>query len=204
MVAGLNWRSSQSTVLETPFVDGRGLTVCSRRWLAHVCHAMLESGRNTFVAMRLSSVLGVSLPYSVVMREIKLPQELNVGEGYGWISWSVRGIYEGYVGWFDANPVSMYAESPESVYPELVAIAGGADKVIEQAQPLLEQGELVKALRLAEAALWADPHNRTALELRLEALSQLRQNSSNLNESGWLNFGIRQTQRRLEQTEAAR
>ena len=138
-----------------------------------------------------------------LMREIRLPQELNVGEGYGWISWSVRGIYEGYVGWFDANPVSMYAESPESVYPELVAMAGGADKVIEQAQPLLEQGELVKALRLAEAALLADPHNRSALELRLTVLSQLRQDSSNLNESGWLNFGIRQTQRRLEQVEAA-
>ena len=82
-------------------------------------------------------------------------------------------------------------------------MAGGADKVIEQAQPLLEQGELVKALRLAEAALLADPHNRTALDLRLTALSQLRQDSSNLNESGWLNFGIRQTQKRLEQVEAA-
>ena len=138
-----------------------------------------------------------------LMREIKLPQELNVGEGYGWISWSVRGIYEGYVGWFDANPVSMYAESPESVYPELVAMAGGADKVIEQAQPLLEQGELVKALRLAEAALWADPYSRTALELRLTALSELRQASGNLNESGWLNFGIRQTQQRLEQLDVA-
>ena len=93
----------------------------------------------------------------------------------------------------------MYAESPESVYPELVAMAGGADKVIEQAQPLLEQGKPVKALRLAEAALRLDPNNRSALELRLAALSQLRQASGNLNESGWLNSGIRATQLKLEQ-----
>ena len=36
-----------------------------------------------------------------LMREIKLPAELDVGETYGKVSWSVRGIYEGYVGWFD-------------------------------------------------------------------------------------------------------
>lgn len=167
--------------------------------------AALTQYRDAIQYVHDQTVIGMNQGKDVysLMREIKLPQELNVGEGYGWISWSVRGIYEGYVGWFDANPVSMYAESPESVYPELVAMAGGADKVIEQAQPLLEQGELVKALRLAEAALWADPYSRTALELRLTALSELRQASGNLNESGWLNFGIRQTQQRLEQLDVA-
>ena len=167
--------------------------------------AALTQYRDAIQYVHDQTVIGMNQGTDVysLMREIKLPQELNVGEGYGWISWSVRGIYEGYVGWFDANPVSMYAESPESVYPELVAMAGGADKVIEQAQPLLEQGELVKALRLAEAALWADPYSRTALELRLTALSELRQASGNLNESSWLNFGIRQTQQRLEQLDVA-
>ena len=167
--------------------------------------AALTQYRDAIQYVHDQTVVGMNQGKDVytLMREVKLPQELNVGEGYGWISWSVRGIYEGYVGWFDANPVSMYAESPESVYPELVAMAGGADKVIKQAQPLLERGELVKALRLAEAALLADPHNRTALELRLTVLGQLRQDSSNLNESGWLNFGIRQTQRRLEQVDVA-
>lgn len=167
--------------------------------------AALTQYRDAIQYVHDQTVIGMNQGKDVysLMREIKLPQELNVGEGYGWISWSVRGIYEGYVGWFDANPVSMYAESPESVYPQLVAMAGGAHKVIEQAQPLLEQGELVKALRLAEAALWADPQNNTALEFRLAVLNQLRQDSSNLNESGWLNFGIRQTQRRLEQVVTA-
>ena len=47
-----------------------------------------------------------------LMREIKLPAELDIGETYGKVSWSVRGIYEGYVGWFDLNPATMYAASP--------------------------------------------------------------------------------------------
>ncbi|HTG13895.1 MAG TPA: MBL fold metallo-hydrolase, partial [Blastocatellia bacterium] len=41
-----------------------------------------------------------------LMREIKLPPALEVGESYGKLSWSIRGIYEGYIGWFDLNPAT--------------------------------------------------------------------------------------------------
>jgi alkyl sulfatase BDS1-like metallo-beta-lactamase superfamily hydrolase len=132
-----------------------------------------------------------------LMREIKLPDDLNVGESYGWVSWSVRGIFEGYKGWFDGNPVTMYDQSPESVYKDLVSLSGGADKVVTLAGPLLENGDTVKALRLVEAALVAEPNNRAVLELRLKVLTMLRKNASNLNESGWLDFGIKQTQQKL-------
>ena len=38
-----------------------------------------------------------------LMKTIKLPPELEIGEGYGAVAWTVRGIYEGYLGWFDEN-----------------------------------------------------------------------------------------------------
>src|SRR4029077_15898050 len=60
-----------------------------------------------------------------LMREIKLPPQLDIGETYGKVAWSVRGIYEGYVGWFDLNPASMYAASPNAADGELVELAGG-------------------------------------------------------------------------------
>ena len=41
-----------------------------------------------------------------LMREVRLPPELDVGESYGKLSWSVRGIYEGYAGWFDLDPAA--------------------------------------------------------------------------------------------------
>ena len=34
------------------------------------------------------------------MREIALPEELTIGEGYGRLSWCVRAIWENYLGWF--------------------------------------------------------------------------------------------------------
>jgi alkyl sulfatase BDS1-like metallo-beta-lactamase superfamily hydrolase len=60
-----------------------------------------------------------------LMREIKLPPELNVGESYGNVIWTIRGIYDGYVGWFDMNPATMYALPPSAVYPQVVKLAGG-------------------------------------------------------------------------------
>ena len=38
-----------------------------------------------------------------LMREIKLPASFDMTESFGKVSWSVRGIYDGYAGWFDMN-----------------------------------------------------------------------------------------------------
>ena len=132
-----------------------------------------------------------------LMREIKLPAELDVGEAYGWVSWSVRGIYEGYMGWFDGDPVNMYAQSPQSIYADLVVLAGGAEKVVALAQQTLDTGDGVKALLLIEAALDAEPDNRIVQAMRLQILTALRKASGNLNESGWLNHGIKQSKRKM-------
>ena len=35
-----------------------------------------------------------------LMREVRLPAELRVGEGYGTVAWGVRTIWETYMGWF--------------------------------------------------------------------------------------------------------
>jgi alkyl sulfatase BDS1-like metallo-beta-lactamase superfamily hydrolase len=43
-----------------------------------------------------------------LMQEIKLPKSFDLTESFGKVSWSVRGIYDGYAGWFDMNPSTMY------------------------------------------------------------------------------------------------
>ena len=132
-----------------------------------------------------------------LMREVRLPPELEVGEAYGTIAWSVRGIYEGYAGWFDGNPATMYAVPPAAVRPELVRMAGGAAAVAARARELLAAGSVLEALHLADAALAADPGQRSALEARLAALAALEARATNSNELGWLRFGIGETRRQL-------
>ena len=52
-----------------------------------------------------------------LMQEIKLPAKYDLSEVFGKVSWSVRGIYDGYAGWFDTDPASLYQLPPASVYP---------------------------------------------------------------------------------------
>ena len=132
-----------------------------------------------------------------LMREIKLPAALDVGESYGKLSWSIRGIYEGYAGWFDLNPVTMYEVPSSSVHADLVRLAGGAGAIVKLAMERVEGGRAVEALHLIEAALAADPDSRPALEVRLKALHFLRDRSRNSNERGWLDYSIGVTKGKL-------
>ena len=133
-----------------------------------------------------------------LMREIKLPENLNVGEGYGKLTWSIRGIYEGYAGWFDMNPATMYQAPPSSPYADLVKLAGGPDPVVARALEVLQKGQAAEALRLTDAALAANAAHRGALEARLKALEYLQAQSKNSNERGWLEFSIRETKAKLK------
>jgi len=132
-----------------------------------------------------------------LMREIKLPADLDVGDSYGKVSWSVRGIYEGYVGWFDLNPATMYEAPASSVYPDVVRLAGGPDAVIKLALEKIQSDKIVEALHLTDIALAADAGNRKALEARLKALEVLRDRCRNTNERGWLDYSIRVTKGKL-------
>jgi len=37
-------------------------------------------------------------------QEIKLPSNYDLTQVFEKVSWSVRGIYDGYAGWYDGNP----------------------------------------------------------------------------------------------------
>ncbi len=132
-----------------------------------------------------------------LMREIHLPSALDVGESYGKLSWSIRGIYEGYVGWFDLKPETMYEQAASSVYPDLVKMAGGADAVAKLAMERVAANKPVEALHLTSIALAADPLNRAAIEARLKALELLRDQCRNSNERGWLDYSITTTKNKL-------
>ena len=103
-----------------------------------------------------------------LMREIKLPANLEVGEGYGQLTWSIRGIYEGYAGWFDGNPATMYESPASSAFPDLVKLAGGPGPVADLAMERVKgefQANTWKAfwLTAVEGASTADAAKKTGL-----------------------------------------
>jgi alkyl sulfatase BDS1-like metallo-beta-lactamase superfamily hydrolase len=122
-----------------------------------------------------------------LMREVALPPELEVGEGYGKVSWSVRAIWETYAGWFHhRSTTELYPTPVREVYADLVELAGGAGPLAERARARLEAGEPVEAIHLAEVALAAEPAHHGALGASLAAHEQLASQSGNFWLSSWL------------------
>ncbi len=132
-----------------------------------------------------------------LMREIKLPAGSDLTESFGKVSWAVRGIYDGYAGWFDMNPSTMYELPPSSVYPDLVKLAGGAEPLVRLALEKLQAGNPVEALHLTDVVLASEQNNNAALGARLKALDYLRERCENYVEAGWLDYGIRTTKEKL-------
>lgn len=156
--------------------------------------------RDAILYVHDKTVLGMNQGKDVhtLMAEISLPSDLDIGEGYGRISWSVRGIYENYMGWFDGNPTSMFSTPVDDAYPQLVELAGGAEAVAMLAEAQIESGDLELALHSADIALRAEPKNTRALQARLAAFKALLAASDNSNEAGWLGFGVRESQAALD------
>jgi len=125
-----------------------------------------------------------------LMQEIKLPASYDLSQVFGKVSWSVRGIYDGYAGWYDMNPASMYEVPPTSVYSDLVKLAGGPEPIAHLASEKLDAGKPVEALHLTDIVLAYDQNNSAALNARIKALEYLRQRCENFVEQGWLEFGI--------------
>ena len=158
----------------------------------------LTQYRDAILFVHDATVKGMNegIDVATLMREVKLPPALDLGESYGKLSWSVRGIYEGYAGWFDGNPSSMYGVPSES-YAEIVQLAGGPDAVAKRALALVDT-DPVRALRLTDMSLAVNAAHRSSLEARLKALRALDARSDNSNERGWLQSDIRSIQARLK------
>jgi alkyl sulfatase BDS1-like metallo-beta-lactamase superfamily hydrolase len=121
-----------------------------------------------------------------LMREIALPPELEVGEGYGMVRWNVRAIWENYAGWFHhRSTTELYPTGPESISADLVELAG-ANTIVERARALLAQGKPLQAIRLAEIVNHVEPQNEEARAVLTTAHEQLLIESTNFWESAWL------------------
>jgi len=132
-----------------------------------------------------------------VMQTLRLPPELEVGQGYGKVPWSVRAIWETYQGWFHGRSTTeLYAVPYWAVSPDLVALAGGPAAVAKAALERAESAP-VEALHLAEAALAADPTHAGALEASLAAHRTLREGATNFWEVRWLEKEITKLERAL-------
>ena len=118
-----------------------------------------------------------------LMREISLPPEYEVGQGYGKVAWDVRAIWENYSGWFHhESTTELYPVGFDAVTADVVELAG-ADALVERARGHLTAGRPVHAIHLAELVPSDHPGAREVLR---EAHQGLLADSTNFWERAWL------------------
>jgi glyoxylase-like metal-dependent hydrolase (beta-lactamase superfamily II) len=125
-----------------------------------------------------------------LMRDVRVPEHLDVGEGYGQTKWNVRAIWENYAGWFHhRSTTELYGTAPLTVAPDLVA-AAGADALVAAARSHLVAGRPVEALQLTDVVLAAVPGQTDAVAVARDATVSLLESTTNFWERAWLRRSI--------------
>ncbi len=112
--------------------------------------------------------------------EITLPPELAdnpmLGEYYGNISWSVRAIFSGILGWFDGNPSQMNPLHPKDRAAQIADLAGGANVLFHRAENALADGNAQWAAELCDMCIALDHRTDDARILKADAIDHLGYN----------------------------
>ncbi|XP_074640804.1 linear primary-alkylsulfatase-like [Tubulanus polymorphus] len=108
---------------------------------------------------------------------VKLPKRLKnhpfLIEYYGTVAWSVRGVFNMYLGWFSGNPVDLHPYDPKEKARHMVKLADGVDNLLRKGQTALEEGDYQFALELSSYVYTLNRNDNEAKRLRIRALKKL-------------------------------
>ncbi|BCZ20515.1 alkyl sulfatase dimerization domain-containing protein [Mycobacterium senriense] len=135
---------------------------------------------------RTAELMNSGADLHTAMREVKMPEHLDIGEGYGKTSWNVRAIWEMYTGWFrHRSTTELYDVAPDSVAADVVS-AAGADALLDAARANLAVGRAVQAIHLTDLILAAQPLHAGARATAADAHEVLLAGTENFWEKAWL------------------
>ena len=120
---------------------------------------------------------------------IQLPPEVSsspfVREFYGTVRWSVKSIFNGYLGWFDGN-VSKLDPLPSGDYARRLAmLSGGEEKLFEALQEAVESEDMQWALQLSDSLLALNYKIDSTTKLRQEAIQYIGDRALNPNKRNY-------------------
>jgi len=120
---------------------------------------------------------------------IELPQNLSSSpflyEFYGTVRWSVKSIFNGYLGWFNGNPAELDPLSRKEKAKRISKLAGGDNELIKELRLAVDKEDMQWALELSDYLISLDLFNSEVKTLRQKALIHEGAKSSNPNKRNY-------------------
>ena len=93
---------------------------------------------------------------------------------YGTVEWSVRAVFNGYIGWFSGQPSELHPLPVREEAGLMVELAGGEEKMMEEVRLAVRRGNYQWALQLTDYLLVTKTGQKDELvELRSRCLQTL-------------------------------
>ncbi len=112
-----------------------------------------------------------------IVERVKLPPHLArlpyLHEYYGTVAWSVRAIFNGYLGWFSGNATDLFELPPKERAKRFASLVGGEAALLARTREALKNKDYQWALELADQLLALKPDLSEAREIKAGALTAL-------------------------------
>ncbi|MBN1106540.1 MAG: MBL fold metallo-hydrolase, partial [Deltaproteobacteria bacterium] len=129
--------------------------------------------------------MNMGLTPDELAESVKLPPHLArapyLQPFYGRVSWSLRSMFNGNLGWFSGDSADLQPLSRRKEAELMARLAGGEAELLKHARALLAQGEFQAALLLTGHLVRLSPQNKEAKNIRVKALTALGEREQNPN-----------------------
>lgn len=154
---------------------------------AETAYAILTDYRDAIQFIHDQTVRGMNkgMTPDELAETVILPDHLQrnewLKEFYGKTQWSVRTVFDGYMGFFDGNPATLLPLTKKDRAVQMEKLAGGKANLEGQIQSAIEQQAYQWALELTDVYLTLYPFDKRITEHRADALIALGSAQSNPN-----------------------
>ena len=148
---------------------------------------ILTNYRDAIQYVHDQSIRGINagLTPDELAEQIKLPPHLAeapyLQPFYGNVSWSVRSMFTGNLGWFDGDAATLQPLTRRERARLVARLAGGEKELVRHAKELLGNKEFQAALELTGHLIQLNPGHAEAKDIRIKALSALGEREENPN-----------------------
>lgn len=139
-----------------------------------------------------------------IVAAVKIPEFMANGAitqpVYGEFEHYVRGVFSGLIGWFSGDALDLHPVSRACQSAYVVKVAGGADRVVDDAQTALEDNQYAWAATLATYVIDTDADNDRAKQIKAQAFRKMGHVSGASNTRHWYHSAAAELEGKLDKS----